>query len=191
MSELTKNTAVVSQALALLTGDNQQTNIKAWLTSYLTLAQELENSIYDVYESRIIDNATGAQLDILGHIVGAERGNLVDADYRTAIKIQIAVNKSKGRAQDLVGIGILAGISPVYVQGAPAAFQITVQDGIIPVAQAFSNAKALGTGGEMISYPVGEKALLWDTVAGGYSPTHWDDVADSLATGRWCEVTEV
>ena len=191
MSELTKNTQVVAQALALLTGDNQQTNIQAMLTSYLTLAQELENSIYDVYESRIIANASGAQLNILGDIVGAQRGNLDDADYRTAIKIQIAVNKSKGRAQDLVSIGILAGVSPVYVQGAPACFQITIKDGIFAIALAFMNAKALGTAGDMISYPTGENALLWDTVTGGYSPVGWDNVSDSLAIGRWCEVTEV
>ena len=191
MSELTLNSTVVAQALALLTGDNQQPNIQALLTSYLTPAQELETEIYNVYESRIIANATGAQLDILGNIVGAQRGNLDDVDYRVAIHIQIAVNKSEGRAADLVGIGVLAGVNPVYVQGAPACFQITVTDGIYPVGQAFMNAKALGTAGEMISYPVGEAALLWDTVAGGYVPTGWDDVADSLAIGRWCEVTEL
>jgi hypothetical protein len=191
VSELALNLNVISQALALLTGDNQQPNIQALLTSYLTLAQEFETALYALYESRIIANAVGAQLNILGNIVGAQRGNLDDADYRTAIKIQIAVNSSQGRASDLVNIGVLAGVSPVYVQGAPACFQITVIDGILPIAQALTNAKALGTAGEMISYPAGEKALMWDTVAGGLVPVGWDDVADSLAIGRWCEVTEI
>lgn len=190
MSELTLNSNVVSQALALLTGDNQQPNIRALLTSYLTLAQELETEIYNVYESRITANASGAQLDILGRIVGAQRGNLIDADYRVAIHIQIAVNSSEGRASDLVGIGVLAGVSPVYVQGAPACFQITVTNGIFSVALAFMHAKALGTAGEMISYPAGQAVLQWDLVSPS-TYTGWDDVADSLDIGEWCQVTEV
>lgn len=191
MSELTHNTSVQADGLALLTSDNQKPNIQGLLSAWLAVAQDLEDAIWEVYESRILENATAAQLDLLGAIVGALRNNLSDADYRIAIKIQIRVNRSKGQAQDLVAIGVLAGVNPVYVQTAPAHFQVTVQDGIQAVAQAFNSAKALGTSGDMISYPVGEAALIWDSVAGDVSTTHWDDVADSLATGRWCEVTPV
>jgi hypothetical protein len=188
MSELQHDLTVVADAIAHLTGDNKKPNIIGLLTAWLQVAQELEDSIWETYESRLIDVATDAQLDLLGVIVGALRNNLADTDYRTAIKIQIRVNRSKGRASDLVAIGVLAGVSPVYVQTGPAKYQITVQDGILPLAQAFGAADALGTGGDMISTADGAAALMWDTVAGS-ATSHWDDVADSLATGKWCEVT--
>lgn len=51
-----------------------------------------------------ISVAVGAQLDGIGSIVGLTRGGRVDADYRTALRAEIASHASHGRVDDLIDV---------------------------------------------------------------------------------------
>jgi hypothetical protein len=90
--------------------------------------QELETAFWALYTQRHIDTAVGAQLDILGRIVGELRDDRADADYRAAIRVRILVNSSDGKAEQL--IAIVRGVSPsatvALTENYPAALRITV-----------------------------------------------------------------
>lgn len=65
--------------------------------------QELENAIVDVMYELDLDNVSGSSLDVIGKLVGApDRQSMTDAELRTEIDLQIAVNTSKGTIDDVV-----------------------------------------------------------------------------------------
>jgi hypothetical protein len=82
----------------------QKPNFLAILASYTPELQEVENALWDLLTSRYIDNATYAQLDLLGNLVGEAREGRVDAIYRVAVKARIAVNNSLGRTPDIIRV---------------------------------------------------------------------------------------
>ena len=65
-------------------------------------AQELENVLNDLFNYRNIDYATGVVLDLMGEIVGEDRNNRSDEDYRAAIKIRPLINKSHGEPELII-----------------------------------------------------------------------------------------
>ncbi len=114
--------------------------------SYVEQIQELENTVWDVINHRLLDpapgesvGAEGVQLDVLGKIVGQPRLALSDEGYRTAIKIRIRVNRSRGTSEDLLAILRLAMPSPkvfVYSEEWIHASTVFVED--ISVELAFT-----------------------------------------------------
>lgn len=85
------------------------------IASYVDQLQELEGVLWDVINHRLLDpapgesvGAEGVQLDVLGKIVGAPRLGLSDNAYRSAIKLKIRVNRSRGSSKDLLEILRLA-----------------------------------------------------------------------------------
>jgi len=67
--------------------------------------QLIENTLFEIMTSRLLDYATDASLDILGVIAGAgdcPRQGLNDADYRVKIKAQIAMNYSCGEPDAMI-----------------------------------------------------------------------------------------
>ena len=75
---------------------------KEWLTTYLNEIQPLEDIAFELKDNVLdLDAAEGAQLDIIGEIVGEERFQRDDDTYRTAIYIRILVNGSGGEIDTL------------------------------------------------------------------------------------------
>lgn len=64
--------------------------------------QRIESMWNDFLRFRYVDSAFGAQLDIIGEIVGQEREGRDDADYRAAIKARISVNISNGEPDSVI-----------------------------------------------------------------------------------------
>jgi hypothetical protein len=79
-------------------------NLVALLASYLEQVQDLENAAFEVLLERIIDNAVGVQLDVLGTIVGQPRTDPDDERYRSLIRGKIAANKSRATPPDVLAI---------------------------------------------------------------------------------------
>lgn len=79
-------------------------NLAAILTSYLEEGQELENAIWFVIYGRMLDYAEGAQLDMLGRIVGQPRNGLSDDRYRVHVRARIRINRSIGTADDVIEV---------------------------------------------------------------------------------------
>lgn len=100
-------------------------NLRGVLANYTDEIQLLENAVWDTINKRLLDNATFAQLDVLGAIVGEPRDGLADDPYRVRIRVRILINKSFGTVPDVIGVLKLADTAAFhYVRYGTAAFQI-------------------------------------------------------------------
>lgn len=83
----------------LLTQFHDSPNLNAVQNAFLEQIAELEI----VFEQlrNLIDESAGAQLDMLGKIVGQKRFGMNDADYKLWIDARILLNKSRGIESDL------------------------------------------------------------------------------------------
>lgn len=70
--------------------------IRGLFQSYLQGVQDVEDMWFQLMNERDLVSAIGAQLDILGSIVGEDRLGRGDDDYRGAIYNRIAINTSDG-----------------------------------------------------------------------------------------------
>jgi len=102
-------TDLCTETLTLLLAQYQDSpRLKSLICSFVERIQELETASLDVYNNVIsIETAEGAQLDILGKIVGEARGDRNDAMYRNALRVRILINLSQGTIEDLVQIAAL------------------------------------------------------------------------------------
>lgn len=57
----------------LITQYRESDNLKDYLSAFLVQSDELEDTLFDLLEDRTLDEAEGAQLDIIGEIVGRPR----------------------------------------------------------------------------------------------------------------------
>lgn len=81
--------------------------IEQLLSVLIAPAQAIEDTAQQMLTERYVDTAVGAQLDIIGRIVGQDRDGLVDDDYRRFIRARIAANDSDGTIEDLILISFL------------------------------------------------------------------------------------
>lgn len=100
----------ISRLIEHFSGPNKPA-LYGMIRSLVAQIQELEDVGWDVVFGRMLDpapgetrRAVGAQLDVLGKIVGLKRGGLDDDKYRLGIRLQILVNRSYGRTRDLMKI---------------------------------------------------------------------------------------
>jgi hypothetical protein len=95
----------VARALARLSQQFQdKTNIAALLSAVITSGQELEDTYWDLFTERDVDNAVGQQLDDLGTIVGEARQGRADDDYRRFVRARISTNKSNGTIENVLTV---------------------------------------------------------------------------------------
>lgn len=79
--------------------------IKKFIRGVLTAgAQPLEDTFQNLIVNRRVDNAVGAQLDLLGKLVTQPRNGNDDETYRRHIKARIATNASDGIRRELINI---------------------------------------------------------------------------------------
>lgn len=79
-------------------------NIASLLTALVTPTQALESCLWQLLTLRRPLTASGAQLDLIGKLVGQARNGSSDSDYARFISARIATNNSKGRVEDLIAI---------------------------------------------------------------------------------------
>lgn len=89
--------------------------------------QLLEDLLYDVLQSTVLDSSTGALLDQWGALAGELRGPLDDTVYRQLIRARIKANVSDGTVEDMIEIyQIATAPSEVRYWGHfPAGFRMT------------------------------------------------------------------
>lgn len=101
----------VAQAIARLphmyrsSDPSKPTNTEKSIAARLGPANELGAAMRAVLTQRNIDTAIGAQLDVIGAIVGRPRNGVADDEiYRRYCRAQIAANKSDGVRRDLLTV---------------------------------------------------------------------------------------
>lgn len=80
------------------------TNAQRLIAALVGACQPLEQALMQLLLLRRVDTAEGAQLDVIGGLVGRARDGAADDVYRRRIRAQIATNASDGRTEDLIAI---------------------------------------------------------------------------------------
>ncbi len=145
--------------------------IRGILGSLMSQVQLVEDAIFAMILGRILDNAVNAQLDSVGDLVGEKRQGRGDTEYREAIRLRIRVNRSQGKAEDIIRVAdISTGGDFLYREFYPAGCEVTALD--IPAPKTLQGVikqtRAATTRGILISsnWPVAQD-FVWDSVYGG------------------------
>lgn len=95
----------VDEALGRLAEEfkNKET-LAALIRAWVEEVQDIEGSIFDLFNKCLLAVATGAQLDGVGSIVGEARQGRNDKDYRTAIQARIWLLRGSGTPEDILGM---------------------------------------------------------------------------------------
>jgi len=93
---------LVERAKSLLLHQFQdKQNITKVVEALVEQVQELDNTALDLQEVRKLDNAYGVYLDHIGERLKVARTTLNDERYRTAIKVRMLQNSSRGGLEDI------------------------------------------------------------------------------------------
>lgn len=138
-------------------------NLEAFFAVFTQHVQQLENALFGIPEGFQLfgDKAQGAQLDVVGALVGVARNGLNDDQYRALIRGTIAQNNGDATTETLLTIirGLFQTQSiflkqPNSVPHAPQVAQATVTisvgdptipEGVLPLVESSLKA-ALGAG---------------------------------------------
>jgi hypothetical protein len=141
MADLEHFTEHAGAAFArLATQFRDKPNLAAVLLAVLPQVQALEDALFQLYSERGIDTAIGAQLDVLGRIVGEARQGKDDETFRTFIRARVLVNRSSGTIPEILAIlaALLAGQpnDVGLVEYFPAAFVVDMGKFAVSAANA-------------------------------------------------------
>lgn len=169
----------VAEAITLLTDlFRNRPRVVGFLKSFVEQNQLFENAAWGMLESRMLDTPpVGDQLDQIGKMVGENREGRSDAEYYEATLLRIRVNRSEGRAIDVMQIVDLS-VSPTvweYEEYYPAAFVVKVLNistaKIKALASAIRETRAIGVKGMLhtSNWPEAEN-FVWGYSSPGQVP---------------------
>jgi hypothetical protein len=123
-------------------------NLNTYNEALLLEVQELEDAILAVMVSRLVGQATAAQLDIVGRVVGKPRLGLSDSDYRAAIQFQIFLNHHSATPANLAEIcrRLTQATAVEYIEATPAVYRLRVEGGSLPAGITAQMQQLTGAG---------------------------------------------
>lgn len=155
---LAKITDHEGQAVRRLPMQRRVPRFEALIRLLARRIQGVEDAFWELLGGRMLDGATGAQLDILGAVVGVSRGGLSDEPYRVMLRVQIRINRSAGTGDDMLevfrlALGDEANTLTLY-EYPPAALELHV-GGELPVSDEraldiLRTVRAAGVGGILV-----------------------------------------
>lgn len=83
------------------------------LVSYLREIQKVEDLLHEINDGTSLNTAIGAQLDVIGVLIGVERDGQQDPIYRDAIKSRIGLTDASGTIPDVKAVAKLVANSTV------------------------------------------------------------------------------
>lgn len=202
-----QNQQIVGQSLARLTSAYiTKPNVRAMLAVYTQPFQDRENAMFEAMGYRVlattpvnsntvsIPGTDNSAFDVLGSIVGVQRGGLGDLSYKTIIYLQVAVNRATGRTSDWAGFfEILEPYTSgtvIYLDG-DAAFYFGIWDVTLDPNQVWgtlNEAVPNGIGG-VFAYSIWPDGndFEFDSIAdvGGTGQGTWASITTSTVGGLW------
>ena len=166
---VTKITTHEADALKrLLIQYKGQPNFENFFKCFTTQVQGLEDVIYSLLELLDIDLMIGAQLDLIGRIVGQPRNDMTDTLYRIFLKARIGVNTSEGNFVCVNSVFrlLLAGVEGDIWECFPAEVQLFVSGTISATIETYMTSimqDMVGAGIKVwgIKYPSDTFVLGW------------------------------
>ncbi len=168
---LIKNNNFVKQAKDRLQQNDRDFLLNTELiTTFVLETQEVEDAMYDTYVKCGIYTAIGAQLDIVGLLVGELRVGRSDELYRTAILARIQLNVGAGEPDTIIN-AIKQWMNPSRIDFSepyPAYFTLFIQSLInIPnIATIIKEISPAGVGSTVSVLPSNLKPLTFGTAKG-------------------------
>lgn len=152
MPSLTHDSEHVTRGVARLIDRYRHERTSALLASWLGEVQAVEDALWQLLVERSVDSAVGAQLDVLGAIVGQPREGRDDETYRLWISARNMVSRSSGTTTQVLAIArqiVPAGVDATLEEHYPAAFVVRLHGPIdertgYHVAHMLHLAKAAG-----------------------------------------------
>ena len=134
--------------------------IQAWVDMVAKQFADLEDAFQSLLTLPSIDDSAGAQLDLLGRLLGQARGGVDDATYRLYLRAAIVAEKSGGRGEDIYRTfaALFPGSPLLLVSGGVKSFYLRV-------GQVLTRAQAL----------VGQQFLLRAKEAGARANLIWQE----------------
>jgi hypothetical protein len=183
----TKKTTHVSEAIRnLIDVFEDKPKVVGLLTSFVNRVQDLENTFSDILTETALGNASGAQLDLLGAIVGEERNGRSDLQYATAINAQIRLLRSEGTIEDVIDLitAIVGELQVDIVEYYPAKFAATIDEAIDPdevdvgaMGALIASGKPAGVGMSLI-YFTSPNPFRFDTAGQGFDQGEFPEQED-------------
>lgn len=100
-----RNNDVTEDALdRLVTQFKDKVRVEGLIAAFTDQLQDAEDVVGDFLDFRHVDTAQGAQLDVIGKLVGEKRKGRNDDLYRLWLRARIAINTSRGTPQDLIKV---------------------------------------------------------------------------------------
>jgi hypothetical protein len=171
--------------------------LEALLTSYLRQAQQIEDTIWDIIESRLVDSATGAQLQTLAKLVGQPIVSADDDVLRLYVRTRIRINRSHGRPNDVIDVALLllGDTEFRYREVAPRNIIVDVLDALTADATTIVALLRLAKAGgfRLRLFWAEEPAEEGFTFGSGVTATEdedrgWADEAETIG-GKWIAVS--
>lgn len=168
---LIKNNEIVEQAEdRLQQKDREQLANSNLVKCLVSEQQEVEDALYGVYTEYGIYTAIGAQLDIVGLLVGESRSGRLDDAYRTAILARIQLNVGAGEPNTIIN-AIKQWMNPTVVDFSepyPAYFSLFIQSAVnIPnIATIVKEISPAGVGSTVTTLPANLKGFTFGTAKG-------------------------
>lgn len=168
-------------------------NIEKLIATLATPFQSLENVLQQLLSERSVDTAVGAQLDVIGKLVGQPRNGMVDDDYRRYVRARITTNRANGVVEDLITITELviyddASYIKVETQGIATVMvrieDLTVTTSLAAVLIDFLNDAVSAGVRVILEYSDQAPAtwFKWDTVGQGWDNGKLIDAIDNSGT---------
>ena len=146
--------------------------VQGLLKSKLREVQKLEDLTFQVLNERNVNDAIGAQLDVVGSIVGENRLGRLDTPYRQAILNRIALNRSDGTPPVILDLlNILSG-SPVpnIFEHYPASLHAYIDRGAShSLAKTLEEISAAGVGARLMFDDGGDSFIGSEIITQDYA----------------------
>jgi hypothetical protein len=157
----------------------------AVVKAFVSEVQELEDTNWDLYTD-YLETATGDSLDTYGAIVGEDRNNRADEEYRSAIFAKILLNSSSGTPEEIIELmrAVANGGTVKINEYFPAAFTAFVLKAVtitkaLELNTALQSGKPAGVKAHLI-YGVSDPADLFQYDLGpGYDQGKWASILDA------------
>jgi hypothetical protein len=182
---LTKKTDHVTEAQAnLIALFNTKPYWLALVQAFVDEIQDLENAMWDLFIDYLA-TAVGDSLDQYGAIVGEDRLDRSDDDYRAAIQSRILLNLGNGTPEEIINLmeSVANGGTVQLTEYFPAAFTVFVLKALtttqaLNLNAALQSAKPAGVKAHLIYGESDPSELFTYDIGPGYDQGKWATVLD-------------
>lgn len=158
--------------------------LRAFAEAILEEVQEAEDALADLAVALTVDGANGAQLDLMGALLGERRDALDDLWYRRFIRARAQIRRCQGTPEEVTAIAATITQGPVtYSPAYPAGYRLNVapSPALTDVLRARLKARILeatpaGVGVDITETPATPPPFTFGVAGGGFNQGHLTSV---------------